>query len=199
MKHSVWCSDPERASHLHTEGSSVVFLCAEEFRECIFGLHRGAKMCCSLRAGSAVVKLSLVVILSAGVSLVVRVVETGFPRCYWDSDLRSLKTVCTVHRKGCSSLREACRQTGESSETCRELAQRRIYSHSHWDGFLILLVLFALVCLQKSSPRTEGSVLLLFFLTTLKQSVGNQGTWVLQLLGLYLVDASGVTMLALTS
>lgn len=28
----------------------------------------------------------------------------------------------------------------------RELAQRRIYIHSHWDGFLILLVFFALGC-----------------------------------------------------
>lgn len=56
-------------------------------------------MCCSLRAGSAVVKPSLFVILSAGVSLVVQGVETGFPTCYWASDLRSLKAVCTVRRK----------------------------------------------------------------------------------------------------
>lgn len=34
MKHPVSSSDPEHASHLHTEGSSVLgfFVCAEEFR-----------------------------------------------------------------------------------------------------------------------------------------------------------------------
>lgn len=37
MKHPVSSSDPEHASHLHTEGSSVLgfFVCAEEFRGCI--------------------------------------------------------------------------------------------------------------------------------------------------------------------
>lgn len=51
MKRSVSCSDPEHASHLHTEGSSVGFLCAEEFRECIFGLHREHKCAVHLEQG----------------------------------------------------------------------------------------------------------------------------------------------------
>lgn len=40
MKHSVSSSDPEHASHLHTEASSVLFfVCAEEFRGDIPGLR----------------------------------------------------------------------------------------------------------------------------------------------------------------
>lgn len=38
-----------------------------------------------------------------------------------------------------------------------------------------------------------------FLLRALKQSVGNEGIWISQLLGLYLGDASGFTMLAFIS
>lgn len=53
IKHSVLCSDPAHASDLHTEGPSVLgfFLCAEEFRECIFGLHREHKCAVHLKQG----------------------------------------------------------------------------------------------------------------------------------------------------
>ena len=51
MKHSVSCSDPEHASHLHTEGSSTWFFVCAEFRECIFGLHREHKCAVHLKQG----------------------------------------------------------------------------------------------------------------------------------------------------
>lgn len=76
-------------------------------------------------------------------------------------------------------LHEGCGQTGESFETCTELAQRRIYIHSHWDGFLILLVVFALGCGMFSEVLAMyRGICTSVFLTTLKQTVGNQGIWI---------------------
>lgn len=60
-------------------------------------------MRCSLKAGSAVIKLFLFVRqdILCWCIFSFQVVETGFPVCYWDSDLRSPETVYTVHRKCC--------------------------------------------------------------------------------------------------
>lgn len=54
-----------------------------------------------------------------------------------------------------------------------------------------------MVCSQKSSSCAEESVPQLFLITALKQSVGNQGIWISEVLSLYLGDDSGLTMLAL--
>lgn len=64
---------------------------------------------------------------------------------------------------------------GESSDIQRISTKENI--HPFFLGWIFnsLGVLWVVVCLQKFSPGTEKSVLLL---TTLKQSVGNQGIWI---------------------
>lgn len=140
LKQSVSCSDPEYASHRRL----FSVLCVGEFMEPIFDLHRSINVLFTLIYDRRPYFLFLTVrqdILCWHIfsCLGGRDWISYGVLCYWNSDLRS-----TVHRE--YFLCAWSLHTGESFETERELAQRRIHFNPHWNGFLIFLVFFPLGC-----------------------------------------------------
>lgn len=123
-------------------------VCAEEFRECISGLCREHKCALHLKQGLLSLSFSSLWgrIFSAGVSSLVWVVETGFPTCYWDSDLRSLDTVHTIPRK-CRFLSAWSLWTDRWVSWNMQGISTKENMHPFPLGWLlILLVFFAVVC-----------------------------------------------------